>query len=80
MYSNITGSYNTALGSNADVKTENLTNATAIGSNAVVDASNKVRIGNASVTSIGGQVGWSQFSDERVKKDVKEDVPGSCLY
>lgn len=30
-------------------------------------------IGNTSVTSIGGQVGWSIFSDGRFKKDLKEE-------
>jgi hypothetical protein len=55
---------------------DNLTNATAIGFNAVATASNQVRIGNTSVTSIGGQVGWTNFSDGRYKKNIKEDVPG----
>jgi hypothetical protein len=76
LYSNTIGGYNTALGSYADVSTGNLTNATAIGYAAIVNASNKVRIGNTSVTSIGGQVGWSIFSDARYKKDIKENVLG----
>jgi len=74
--SNFTGSYNSAMGWGADVSTDGLSNATAIGYNAVVDASNKVRIGNTSVTSIGGQVGWTIYSDSRVKKNIKEGVPG----
>jgi hypothetical protein len=74
--SNTTGSNNTALGSYANVSIENLTNASAIGSYAIVDASNKVRIGNTSVTSIGGEVSWTSFSDERMKKDIRNDVPG----
>jgi len=73
---NTTGNYNTALGEFADVSTGNLTNATIIGAGASVDASNKVWIGNTSVTSIGGQVGWSTFSDGRYKKNIKEDVKG----
>src|SRR5690606_23024338 len=36
----------------------------------------QVRIGNTSVTSIGGKVSWSTFSDGRFKKDIKNDVPG----
>jgi hypothetical protein len=28
------------------------------------------------MTSIGGKVGWSTFSDGRFKKNIKEDVPG----
>ena len=55
---------------------DNLSNITAIGYNALVTASNQVRIGNTSVTSIGGQVSWTNFSDGRYKKNVREDVPG----
>ena len=69
-------SNNTGIGSSADVTSSSIQNATAIGANAKVDASNKVRIGNTSVTSIGGQVGWTNFSDARIKSDVKENVPG----
>lgn len=76
LYSNISGSGNTAVGTFANVSAGNLTNATAIGYNAKVDASNKVRIGNTFVTSIGGQVGWTTFSDGRFKKDIKENVQG----
>ena len=36
----------------------------------------KVRVGNSGVTSIGGQVGWTSFSDGRYKKNIKEDVQG----
>ena len=75
-YTNSTGSNNTIFGFFANVFSSALTNATAIGDHAVVDASNKVRIGNTSVTSIGGQVGWSTFSDGRFKLQVQEDVQG----
>jgi hypothetical protein len=37
---------------------------------------NQVRIGNNSMTSIGGQVDWSTISDERTKTNFREDVPG----
>jgi hypothetical protein len=76
LFSNTEGFRNTALGYSADVSVGNLTNATAIGYGAVVDASNKVRVGNTSVTSIGGQVGWTTFSDGRYKKSISENVPG----
>jgi len=49
---NATGSNNTALGHSADVSTDGLTNATAIGYQAIVDASNKIQLGNANVTSV----------------------------
>ena len=76
LYSNTTGTYNTAIGYLADVATGALTNATAIGIGASVAASNAVRIGNTSVTSIGGQVGWTTLSDGRMKENIKEEVPG----
>ena len=74
--SNTTGSNNMALGSYADVTTGDLNNATAIGAGALVDASNKVQVGNTDVTSIGGEVGWTSYSDERIKDNIMENVPG----
>lgn len=46
------------------------TNATAIGANAIVNESNKVRIGNTSVTVIEGQVAWSTPSDRHLKENI----------
>ncbi|HYK43909.1 MAG TPA: tail fiber domain-containing protein, partial [Parafilimonas sp.] len=71
-----TGNSNTIIGYGADVSSGALTNATALGNLAVSGASNRVRIGNGSVSSIGGAVGWTNFSDERIKTDIKENVPG----
>ncbi len=76
LISNTIGSFNTAIGYNARVSMGNLINATAIGANAVVDASDKVRIGDNSVTVIEGQVGWSFPSDARFKFNIHENVPG----
>jgi hypothetical protein len=74
---NITGAGITALGAFASLNGwTNLTNATAIGYNAVCDDFNRVRIGNSGVLSIGGQVGWTNFSDGRFKKQIEEDVKG----
>ncbi len=75
---NVTGSNNTAIGaySGPVIAGSGLTNTTAIGYNTKVNASNQVRIGNSSVTSIGGQVSWSTLSDGRFKLDVREDVSG----
>ena len=73
---NFYGNYNTALGAYADITTDNFSNTTAIGFLASVDASNKIVIGNNYVTSIGGQVGWTNYSDARIKQDVKENIPG----
>ncbi len=72
--SNNTGSFNAIIGWNAGIT--NFDNSIAIGNAAVSNASNKAVIGNFSVSVIGGQVGWSTFSDGRFKKDVKQNVPG----
>jgi hypothetical protein len=72
-----TGSQNTALGSYAGPNSFDLvSNSTSIGYLARATASNQVRLGNTEVTSIGGQVGWTTFSDGRYKKNIKENVPG----
>lgn len=76
LYTNTTGNFNTTLGYYSDVSTSNLNNAMALGYFAAVNASNKVQVGNTNVTVIGGQVGWSTFSDGRFKKNIKQNVPG----
>jgi len=77
LYNVATGSYNSAFGCNAGPSTDaHLENMTAIGYLAVPTASNQVRIGNTSVTSIGGEESWTEFSDGRFKRDIKEDVSG----
>lgn len=50
---NTTGSYNIGIGYNTNVQTNNLTNATAIGYGALVNASNSMRFGNSIVTKWG---------------------------
>jgi trimeric autotransporter adhesin len=70
------GDFNTGIGYRADVTTDFLFNATAIGANTKVNASNKVRIGNSAVTVIEGQVPFTTPSDGRFKYAVKEDVKG----
>ncbi len=74
----VSGSNNTAVGDNAGPNTSGAAynNSTAIGSAATTTASNQVRIGDAAVTSIGGQVGWTTISDGRYKTNVKSNVPG----
>ena len=53
----VSGNYNSGLGYRAGQATDaHLENTTALGYLAVPTASNQVRIGNTSVTSIGGQV------------------------
>src|SRR4030095_2698799 len=57
-----------------------LTNSMALGAGASITASNQVRIGNASVTSIGGIVGFTNLSDGRYKKNVQESVKGIDFF
>jgi trimeric autotransporter adhesin len=76
MRNNTTGILNTAIGGRAGVSTGNLSNATAIGFDAIVNASNKIRLGNAAVSVIEGQVPFSTPSDGRFKTNVKENVRG----
>lgn len=75
---NTTGVNNTALGHNAFSQLSTaFSNSTAIGANTVITSSNQVRIGDANVTSIIGQVNFSTVSDGRFKKDISSSkVPG----
>ncbi|MBI3221120.1 MAG: tail fiber domain-containing protein, partial [Bacteroidetes bacterium] len=67
----IVGSNNTLIGYQTNLSAAGFTNATAIGYTTVVNASNKVRIGNTSVTVIEGQVSFTAASDRRFKKDIQ---------
>ncbi len=74
---NNNNTYCTFLGYDADQSvTTDFTNSTALGNTSRITASNQVRIGNSSVTSIGGYEPWTNLSDGRFKKNVKENVPG----
>jgi hypothetical protein len=76
LVSNNTGSNNTAIGYAAGPNAGNYSNSTAVGNGAVTTAGDQVRIGNSSVASIGGFQAWSNISDQRVKRDIQEKVPG----
>lgn len=52
------------------------TNSLAIGFGATVSSDNQVFMGNASTTSIGGSVNWTATSDQNMKKDIQENIPG----
>lgn len=73
---NVIGSNNIAIGARANVASDNLNNAVAIGYNAVVNASNKIRLGNSQITVIEGQVPYTFPSDGRFKTNVDEAVKG----
>jgi hypothetical protein len=73
---NTVGNYNSALGYGANVNANNYSNATAIGYNAIVTASNKIRLGDANVTVVEGPVAYT-ISDGRFKDNISEtDVKG----
>ncbi|HUH35746.1 MAG TPA: tail fiber domain-containing protein [Moheibacter sp.] len=76
LITNTGGDNNTALGHGADTSEGHFNNATAIGSGAIVNASDKVRIGNTAVTRIEGQVPFTTPSDARFKSNVQQNVPG----
>lgn len=74
--SNQTGSDNSALGAESGPSSSALSNTTSLGHDAKSTASNQVRLGNSSVSSIGGYADWSNISDGRFKRDVSENVQG----
>lgn len=76
LFSNTTGAYNTAFGNNAGPNDSGYDNTSALGYGATTTASDQIRMGNSSISSIGGEVGWTTLSDGRFKKDIHETVPG----
>ena len=67
---------NTFIGAGADAVNPDIYNSIALGNFSNVYAPNQVRVGNSSTTSIGGFANWTNVSDGRVKKNIKENVPG----
>ena len=73
---NTIGSYNTAVGSEAYSSCSGCSNTLSIGYNARPTYSNYAHFGNSSITWIGGQVPWSIYSDQRIKRNIRDDVHG----
>jgi hypothetical protein len=86
LYNTIDGQRNTAVGGFAGYNNDNaastfigygtgsttgVTNSTAIGYNAIVNANNKVRIGDDNILVIEGNVAFSPMSDRRLKENIK---------
>ena len=65
------GSSNISIGGDSDVNATG-SNQIAIGLDSVVDATNKVRLGNTSITNIDGEVAFNATSDARTKANVEE--------
>jgi hypothetical protein len=74
--SNGTGSNLTGIGDFTDVNADGYSMSSAFGYSSLITASNQVRIGDNNVTSIGGYANWTNISDGRVKKNIKQNVPG----
>jgi trimeric autotransporter adhesin len=75
--SNYDNGYNNVfIGANTGTTGNGFYNCIAIGQDVYCTDNSQVRIGNAATTSIGGYVGWSTFSDGRIKKDISENVKG----
>lgn len=75
-YSYDLGYNNTILGANCGGSFAGQYNIIAIGQGVTCPGNSTARIGNSATVSIGGYVGWSNFSDGRFKKDVQENVKG----
>jgi hypothetical protein len=71
LYNNITGDENTAIGFRANVLTGDLINATAIGAWAIVDDSNKIRLGNDAIQELECQVSLTAVSDRNLKENFQ---------
>ena len=76
LHDNTTGHQNTALGYYAFSSGAARSNSTGIGYDAQPGASNTIRLGNSSVTTIGGYANWTNVSDGRFKTNVQENVSG----
>ena len=76
LFKNNAGEANTALGYKADVLSDGLKNATAIGAYAVVNSSNKLRLGGAGVVAVEASAPLSVISDGRFKTDIADSVAG----
>lgn len=72
----VSGTYMTAIGFGAEPVAGGLSNSTSIGAYSFNTGNDQVRLGDGYVVSIGGYVGWSNLSDGRVKKNIRNNVPG----
>jgi hypothetical protein len=77
LYNNTTGSFNIAIGHGAGTYAGYFNNTISIGNIGWLNGyHNQVFIGNQQHQWIGGWVGWSVYSDERIKTNITENVKG----
>ena len=72
---NESGSYNTAIGQRSN-NSLSLTNSVAVGYFSYPNNDNVALLGNTATASCGGYANWTNFSDGRFKKNVREEVVG----
>ena len=70
------GSNNIYIGTHANASLGTSTNEIAIGQSVTGAGSNTVSIGNTSITAIKGQVAFSTYSDERIKRNIDDSTLG----
>ena len=70
------GYNNVFVGANNDVNGAGYYNVIAIGQGVICTASSQARFGNSATNSIGGYANWTNFSDGRYKKNMREGVKG----
>lgn len=76
LFRNITGNSLVAIGNEADVSVDGLTNSCAIGAGTIVSTSNTIQLGNSKITSLCCEVNLTTPSDKRQQICVIENVPG----
>jgi len=75
-FANNLGWNNTLIGAECNTTANGIFNSVALGQGVTITANNQARIGNSSTSSIGGFANWTNISDGRFKKNIREDVKG----
>ena len=70
------GYNNVFIGANTDVNGADYFNVIAIGQGTICTGSSQVTIGNGATGSYRAYANWSNISDGRFKKNIRENVPG----
>jgi trimeric autotransporter adhesin len=71
------GNNNVWIGNGIGASGSSVQNTIVLGTNTSIPTlSNRAFVGNGSMQWIGGQVSWSTYSDNRAKRNVRDDIPG----
>ena len=70
------GTKNVYIGHDAEASAGNVQNEVAIGQGVTGAGTNTVSIGNTQITAIKGQVAFSTYSDERIKRNIDDSKLG----